>query len=63
LGALCAAAGLCLTIFAEWTVAPFAADQSFQFFVTHLHRLNHFSVKAIITGVGVVLAYLLGQGR
>jgi hypothetical protein len=63
LGALCAVAGLCLTIFAEWSVAPFVADQSFQFFVTHVHQLNNFSVKASITAVGVVLAYLLGQGR
>jgi len=63
LGALCAAAGLCVTIFAEWTVAPFAADQSFQFFVTHLHKLDNLSVKAIITAVGVALAYWLGQGR
>jgi hypothetical protein len=63
LGAVCAVAGLCLTIFAEWTAAPFVADESLQFFLTHLHKLNNFSVKAMITAVGVALAYWLGQGR
>src|SRR5438132_674596 len=63
LGVACAVAGLCLTLFAEWVHAPFRNDGSFSYFLTHLHRLDHLPMKAIITALGVACAYWLGQGR
>ncbi len=63
LGILCAIAGLGLTIVAEWASAPFEADRSLSYFVTHLPQLDNLSVKLTISAVGAGLAYWLGQGR
>jgi hypothetical protein len=61
LGAGCAIAALALSIVAEWSLFPFVKDASLAYFVTHVHTLP--TMKLIMMGFGVALAYWLGQGR
>lgn len=48
------------TILSQWNVGPFPADESLQYFVTHLHRLP--TAAMIMGGLGVILAFLSGRG-
>ena len=59
-GILCGLAALPLGIFCEWRIAPFIADRSLAFFVTHLHQLS--TVTWIMIVLGAVFAYWLGKG-
>lgn len=60
LGIACAVAALGLGIFSEWKFAPFVADDSFGFFVSHLLELKPMTL--IMIALGGVLAYWLGKG-
>jgi len=63
LGIVCALAAAALIIVAEWLRAPFFKDGSFLYFASHIHQMDHFSVKAIMMGLGTLAAYWFGQGR
>ena len=57
LAALCGVAGLALGLFTEWRFAPFVADDSLPYFITHLHKLK--SMTMIMLALGTVLSYSL----
>jgi hypothetical protein len=59
-GLACGAAGIALGIFAEWSTSPFEKDESFAYFLTHLHHLR--GITLIMIGVGGLLAYWFGKG-
>src|SRR4051794_23372278 len=40
LSIICGVAGLWLGLFTEWQYAPFKADRSFIYFLTHVHQLQ-----------------------
>jgi hypothetical protein len=61
LGVVCGVAGLVLGLFTEWRFAPFVADSSLSYFITHIHRLR--PITLIMLGVGAGLSYWLGLGR
>ncbi len=60
-GVLCGVLALGLGVYTEWRFAPFAADDSFSFFITHLHELT--PVTQLMIAVGGLFAYWFGQGR
>src|SRR5215475_12478134 len=37
-GIVCAIAGLVLSVYTNWVVAPFVADESFSYFVMNIHK-------------------------
>jgi hypothetical protein len=61
LGVVCAVLGLALGIYTEWRFAPFKADDSLTFFITHLFDLNN--IKLIMIAVGALAAGWFGLGR
>lgn len=60
-GIACGVAGLAMGIFTEWRLFPFVEDQSFAFFVTHLHQLR--PVTLLLIGLGGVFSFWFGMGR
>ena len=60
LAVICGVAGLALALFTEWRFAPFIADASLSYFITHLHQLK--SITMIMLAVGAVLSYRLALG-
>ena len=50
LSIFCGLAGLLLGIFAEWNHRPFIKDDTFGYFVTHLHELRPFTLLMLILG-------------
>lgn len=61
LAALCGLAGLALGLFTEWQFAPFVADHSFSYFLTHVHTLQ--PVTLLMLALGVFLSYSLALRR
>ena len=61
LGVVCAVLAVWLGLFVEWRFAPFKADDSFAYFITHVNKLKTFTL--IMIGIGGLLGYWLGQGR
>ena len=61
LGVICLLAGIALMIYAEWTMAPFIANPSFTYFITHLHQLR--PVTLLLMAFGAAGAWWFGQGR
>src|SRR5262245_20457566 len=57
LATMCGVAGLGLALFSEWRVAPFAADQSFWYFITHLHKLR--PITLIMLAIGTLFSFRL----
>ena len=58
-GLLCALAAIGLGIYCEWSHAPFIADGSLAYFITHLYQIP---VIPIMILVGSLMAFWLGQG-
>ncbi len=56
----CGVAGLALVIFTEWRHAPFLADPSLLFLVTHIHQKA--PIKLLLMGLGVFMCYRLALG-
>ncbi|MEX0727371.1 MAG: hypothetical protein WEB58_03945 [Planctomycetaceae bacterium] len=56
----CGVAGLLLGIVTEWRFAPFKADGSFVFFITHLHDLKPLTL--IMLALGAFFSYRLALG-
>lgn len=61
LAAICGVAGLALGLFTEWRFAPFVADHSLSYFITHIHQLN--TVTMLMLALGVFLSYSLALRR
>jgi hypothetical protein len=60
LAIICGIAGLALGLFTEWRFAPFIADSSLGYFITHVHQLRPLTL--IMLAVGPVLSYRLALG-
>lgn len=61
---LAIACGICaaiLSVFAEWKAFPFIADDSFEYFVSHLHQLSGRSL--IFIALSIIFAAWFGLGR
>jgi len=58
---ICGLAGLALGLFTEWRFAPFAADSSLSYFITHLHALK--PVTMLMLALGAFFSYRLALGR
>jgi hypothetical protein len=61
LGIVCGVLGALVGIFTEWRFAPFIVDESFGYFVTHLHELK--SMTLILIAAGGLFGYWFGRGR
>ena len=55
LGVVCGILALALGIFSEWRTAPFAADSSLAYFLTHLDKLQ--PITLIMIAVGSFFGY------
>ncbi len=60
LAAVCGALALALGIFSEWRAFPFVADDSFGYFLAHLHQLR--PVSMVMIGLGAVFGMYLALG-
>lgn len=61
LGIICGVLGLAAGILAEWRFAPFVADESLPYFLTHLGELTR--VTQVLILLGVLCAFYFGRGR
>ena len=61
LGIVCALVGTTAGIITEWRFAPFTQDNSFGYFILHLHQLRSFTQLLIV--IGGMLAFWFGLGR
>lgn len=61
LGVVCGLLGVLLGVFTEWRFAPFAADESFSFFVTHLKDVR--TMALVMIALGGLFAFWFGKGR
>jgi hypothetical protein len=50
---ICGAAALVLGLFTEWRFAPFDADESLSYFVTHVHQLKPVTWLLILVGAAI----------
>jgi hypothetical protein len=60
-GVACGLIGLLLGLFTEWRFAPFIADSSFTYFITHLHDLQ--VTTLILIAIGGLCGFWFGMGR
>jgi len=61
LAAICAVLALIAGIITEWRFAPFIADESLSYFLTHLHQMTNFTKFLII--LGAAFAFYFAKGR
>ena len=61
IGVICGFSALLLGLVIEWRFAPFIRDGSFNYFITHVHKLR--SMTLFMIAVGAVMGFWLGQGR
>ncbi|MEO8352299.1 MAG: hypothetical protein ABI680_11255, partial [Chthoniobacteraceae bacterium] len=61
LATVCTIAGIALALFCEWRFAPFAADHSLGYFVTHLPDLR--PITLIMAALGGYFSYRLSLVR
>ena len=61
LALVCAVAGLALGLFTEWRFAPFIADSSLLYFITHIHALK--PITMLMLAIGAFLSYRLALVR
>lgn len=50
-------------IFTEWWFRPFAADQSFGYFLTHLQDLTGVTIAFIVVGTAIAWWFPFSRGR
>lgn len=60
LAIVCAVAGLSLGIFSEWRYFPFMRDESFPFFITHLHHMQPIVLGLLALGTFMCYRFALG---
>jgi hypothetical protein len=58
---VCGLAGLALGVFTEFRYAPFERDDSFSFFLTHLHHKR--PLKLLLIGLGALLGFWISFPR
>jgi len=58
---ICAVFAVPLGFFCEWRFAPFSADSSLVYFITHLHQLRPMTLLMIAGGAA--FAYWLSSGK
>jgi hypothetical protein len=61
LALVCGVAGLVLGLYTEWRFAPFVADDSWPYFITHLHALKPMTL--LMLALGAFFSYRLALGR
>ena len=61
LGILCGIGGLGLGLYTEWRFAPFIADESMRYFLTHVHQLKPLTL--VMLALGTFVSYWLALGR
>lgn len=61
LAVVCGFAGLALGLLTEWRFAPFAADGSLLYFMTHIHTLKPLTM--VMLALGTFFSYRLALGR
>ena len=60
LAILCGLAALTLGLYAEWRFAPFIADKSLRYFVSHIHELRPYTLLMIALGTVFGFWFALG---
>ena len=63
LAIVCALVGLALGLYTEWRFAPFRADPSLPYFLTHVHQLKPFTLLMLALGVFMCYRFALGVDR
>jgi hypothetical protein len=63
LATICGVAGLALGLFIEWRHAPFIADGSISYFLTHLQALRPFTLVMLALGAFLSYRFALGHDR
>jgi hypothetical protein len=63
LAIVCAIAGLALGLYTEWRYAPFIKDDSFPFFLTHMHHVKPIKLLMLALGVFICYRFALGVDR
>src|SRR5262245_36492925 len=58
-GLACAIAGLAVSVYTNWVLAPFVADESFVYFVKNIHKEQPMFLLMIV--LGTLAAYWFGR--
>ena len=58
---VCGAAGLALGLYTEWRFAPFVADRSLAYFISHVQLLK--PITLVMLALGAFISYRLALGR
>ena len=61
MGAICLVMGTVLSVLGEWSVEPFAKDNSLGFFLKHLFEIG--PVNLLMNAAGIVASFWFGVGR
>ena len=61
-GVFCAVVAFFLSTACEWKESPFTVDESYSYFLTHIHEVDS-PMTLILIGLGVALAFWFGRGR
>jgi hypothetical protein len=61
-GAFCAVAAFFLMAACEWKDSAFVADDSYLYFLTHIHKVDSMATLGFIA-LGVAFAFWFGKGR
>ncbi|QEG23438.1 hypothetical protein [Mariniblastus fucicola] len=61
-GIFCAVVAFFVTVGCEWNERPFNDDNSFTYFLTHLHKVDD-QMTIVMLVIGVLLAFWFGRGR
>lgn len=61
LAGICGVGALVVGLFAEWKRYPFSVDDSFEYFVLHVHQLQPWTL--LMLGFGTVLAFWIPYSR
>ena len=62
-GVICAILALGWGLFCEWSWNKFVADDSFFYFLTHLHQIDKPILTWIFVLIGCAMAFSFGRGR
>lgn len=63
LAIVCGLAGLALGLFTEWRFAPFVADSSLLYFITHFYSLKPITLIMLALGTLFSFSFALGRNR
>lgn len=63
LAIVCCIAGLALGLFTEWKFAPFRLDNSWSYFLTHVHQLKPVTLLMLVIGAVASYRFALGRDR